>query len=75
MNLPKIRKTWPGPVTWLIKARSTVPIWLQGSHESVAARDSRPVALLCQEFGKPLVSRPANPSAYRPARTLLQPRL
>ena len=26
-DIGNVLKTWPGPVTWLIKARSTVPVW------------------------------------------------
>ena len=39
-TLCKIKKTWPGPVTWVIPAQSWVPEWLTGKHQSIAVRIS-----------------------------------
>jgi L-threonylcarbamoyladenylate synthase len=64
----RITPTWPGPVTWVIPARSWVPKWLTGAHDSLAVRvTDHPVARdLCAQFGSPLVSTSANPTT-RPA--------
>ncbi len=73
-DLRKVLKTWPGPITWLIRAASSVPVWLRGDHESIAVRVTAHTiaAQLCREFGKPLVSTSANPSGYSPARSALK---
>ena len=69
-RMDEIAGTWPGPVTWLIPARSGTPAWLSGLHETLAVRVSaHPVVQrLCAAAG-PLVSTSANPSACRPARS------
>ncbi len=66
----EITRSWPGPVTWLIQARSVTPRWLTGQHETLAVRVSaHPVVQqLCAETGM-LVSTSANPSGCRPAGT------
>jgi L-threonylcarbamoyladenylate synthase len=76
-NLNRVLKTWPGPVTWLLRARPAVPVWLRGQHESIAVRvTAHPVASqLSREFGKPLVSTSANPGGYSPAKSALKIRL
>ncbi|MGR9106372.1 MAG: Sua5/YciO/YrdC/YwlC family protein [Gammaproteobacteria bacterium] len=73
----KILKTWPGPITWLIKARPTVPFRLRGNHESIAVRvTAHPLASsLCRAFGKPLVSTSANPGGAPPAKSALKTRI
>jgi len=65
--------TWPGPVTWLLKPRPTIPQWLTGAHDSLAVRvTAHPLTrTLCQAFGGPLVSTSANPSQQPPARNTL----
>jgi L-threonylcarbamoyladenylate synthase len=75
-NLPPERKaamlaTWPGPVTWVVPAHSSVPSWITGERDTVALRvSSHPVAAaLCRAFGCPLVSTSANPSGAAPARS------
>lgn len=75
-DINRVLKTWPGPVTWLIKARSTVSVWLRGEHESVAVRvTAHPVASqLARAFGKPLVSTSANPTGFAPAKSALKTR-
>ncbi|MGP4123642.1 MAG: Sua5/YciO/YrdC/YwlC family protein [Sodalis sp. (in: enterobacteria)] len=62
---------WPGPVTWIVPARSTTSRWLTGQYTSLAVRVSafEPVRRLCLSFGKPLVSTSANFSGLPPART------
>ena len=76
-NLNRVLGSWPGPVTWLIKARPTVCAWLRGRHEAIAVRvTAHPIASeLSRRYGKPLVSTSANPSGTTPARTALKTRL
>jgi len=54
--------TWPGPVTWLMPARTSVAKLLTGRHATIAVRVTQhPVArALCEHFGKPIVSTSAN---------------
>jgi L-threonylcarbamoyladenylate synthase len=72
----KVLGTWPGPVTWLMPARNTVPRWLTGSHDSIAVRVTAHPGCreLCRVVGGPLVSTSANPSGSAPAKTPLQVR-
>jgi L-threonylcarbamoyladenylate synthase len=61
--------TWPGPVTWLVPAKNTVPTWLRGRHPTLAVRvTAHPLAAaLCRIWGGPLVSTSANRSGRSPA--------
>lgn len=61
---------WPGPVTWVLPARSETPRWLTGRFSSLAVRvsDHPDVVQLCSQFGKPLVSTSANLSGLPPCR-------
>ena len=72
-TLSKVRKSWPGPVTWLLPARPEVPYWLRGSHAALAVRvTAHPLAAaLCRACGGVLVSTSANISSRPPARTAL----
>lgn len=65
-----LRRSWPGPNTWLIPHHDEVPYWIHGDHTTVALRVSaHPVVqALCKLTG-PLVSTSANPQALPPART------
>ncbi len=67
--LDRVLSTWPGPVTWVLPARSGVPKWLRGDYKSLAVRvTAHPIAsALCAEAGA-LVSTSANPSGCIPAR-------
>ena len=67
---PQARASWPGPHTWLLDARRTVPFWLRGRHKSLAVRVTahRVAAALCHAAGMALVSTSANRSNTRPAR-------
>ena len=69
----KIDATWPGPVTWILPAKSDVPITLTGIHDSLAVRVSaHPVVqALCREIDQPLVSTSANLESAPPARSAL----
>lgn len=72
----KLDATWPGPVTWLVPARTETPRWLRGQYDSIAVRvTSHPLAsALCRELGHALVSTSANPAGKTPARTSLKVR-
>ncbi|PPC61244.1 L-threonylcarbamoyladenylate synthase type 1 TsaC [Pantoea sp. ICBG 1758] len=63
--------SWPGPVTWVVPARSSTPRWLTGRFNSLAIRVSNhsDVQALCRGFGKPLVSTSANLTGMPPCRT------
>lgn len=63
--------SWPGPVTWVLPARSSTPRWLTGRFTSLAVRVSNhpDVQRLCLGFGKPLVSTSANLAGLPPCRT------
>jgi L-threonylcarbamoyladenylate synthase len=72
--LERVRNTWPGPVTWLLPARDATPLWLRGTHPTVAVRvTAHPVAAaLCRRFGGAVVSTSANIAGHPPARKRLQ---
>lgn len=74
--LARARRTWPGPVTWLMPAAAGVPWWLRGSHATLAVRvTAHPeAAALCRAVGDALVSTSANHHRQPPARTALQVR-
>jgi len=69
--------TWPGPVTWLLPCRPSVPGWLTGGRDTIAVRvTAHPLArALCLAWGGALVSTSANRSGAPAARTALQARL
>lgn len=64
--------SWPGPVTWVVPAKSQTPRFLTGRFSSLAVRvsDHPLVKQLCLEFGKPLVSTSANLSGEEPCRNV-----
>lgn len=68
--------SWPGPYTWILPCPPTVPVWLRGSHDSLAVRiTAHPVAAaLCRAWGGALVSTSANRSGLPPARSPLRVR-
>jgi L-threonylcarbamoyladenylate synthase len=66
--------TWPGFVTWVLRAAPSAPPWLGvGRPRTLAVRvTAHPVAAgLCRAFGSALVSTSANLSGRPPARTVL----
>ncbi len=75
-SLAQLQKTWPGPYTWLLPARTDTPRWLRGEHQSIAVRvTAHPLAAaLCEATGHALVSTSANPSSLPPARQALKVR-
>ena len=74
-DLELVQSTWPGPVTWVLPCYDHVPVWLRGSHDSIAIRitDHPLVRALCDQTG-PLVSTSANPAGKEPARSLMRVR-
>lgn len=75
-SLALLQTNWPGPVTWLLPARTDTPRWLRGEHSSIAVRvTAHPLAsALCEAAGHALVSTSANPSGLSPARQTLRVR-
>ena len=71
-QLQAIFTTWPGPVTWVFPASQLAPSWICGKHPTIALRitDHSIAKMLCQQFGKPIVSSSANPEGQPPARTI-----
>ncbi len=65
--LDSVRKTWPGPVTWIFPKSAVIPGWLSGDHDGIAIRMSaHPIAHdICQNG--PVVSTSANISGQDPA--------
>lgn len=70
-QMQRVLATWPGPVTWIMPVKKNVPKWLTGEFDTLAVRVSAHsvVQMLCQQFGKPLVSTSANLSGMAPCRT------
>jgi len=73
----RLDNSWPGPVTWLVPAAASTPVWLRGAHNSIAVRvtDHPLAASLCQAAGQAIVSTSANLNGKRPARSRLQVQL
>jgi L-threonylcarbamoyladenylate synthase len=67
----QIQATWPGPVTWVMPTKATVPDYLTGRFDTIAVRvtDHPLVQQLCRSFGKPITSTSANLSGQAPGRT------
>lgn len=72
----RIRASWPGPVTWIVRAQRDTPVLLTGGRSTIAVRVSAHplVQRLCLAFGGALVSTSANLSSRKPARNALQVR-
>jgi L-threonylcarbamoyladenylate synthase len=72
-RMARLRKSWPGPETWVLPAAPETPPWLTGLHPGLAVRVSAHPAVqrLCRAFGGPLVSTSANRSGRAPARSSL----
>jgi L-threonylcarbamoyladenylate synthase len=58
------------PVTWVLAARPSTPLWIRGRHPGVAVRISaHPVAAaLCDAAGSALISTSANVAGQPPSR-------
>ncbi len=71
----RVEQSWPGPTTWLLPAKPNVPVWIKGSHSSVAVRVSaHPIVQGLCEMAGVIVSTSANPSRYPPAKTAFRAR-
>ncbi len=72
----RVLATWPGPVTWLLPARTEVSQLLRGTSSQLAVRvTAHPlVNLLCHQWGNVLVSTSANLAGRPAAKTTLQVR-
>lgn len=70
-QLRQAKAVWPGPVTWLVPARSGVSRWLTGTHSTIAVRVTAHLgaAALCKHAGMALVSTSANRHGRLPARS------
>ena len=73
-QLAEIKRTWPGPVTWVVPAKIDLCKLISGNFNSIAVRVSAhtTVQQLCLEFGKPLISTSANLSGLTPCITSQQ---
>jgi L-threonylcarbamoyladenylate synthase len=69
-RLSEVLASWPGPVTWVLRARARVPTWISGGRDSVAVRlTDHPLAReLCAAADHALVSTSANVSRRPPLR-------
>ena len=58
----EIFSSWPGPITWLLPAKSTAPKWITGGSDFIAIRVSGHLTIqrICKTFNKPIVSTSAN---------------
>lgn len=67
----QVLATWPGPVTWVLPLKQSLPDWITGGRDTVAIRVSAHplVQQLCQAFGGPIVSTSANLSSQAPAKS------
>ena len=71
--MERMRRSWPGPQTWIAPASSGCPLWLTGEHSGIAVRVSaHPVVrALCAKAQMAIVSTSANRSGHPPARSAL----
>jgi len=69
--LSQLEQTWPGPVTWLLPARTDTPAYLCGQHQTIAVRVTahKQSADLCRSFKGAIVSSSANLAGLPPAKT------
>ncbi|MGH1439850.1 MAG: L-threonylcarbamoyladenylate synthase [Cellvibrionaceae bacterium] len=73
-QIARMRKTWPGPTTWIVPKNKYVPYSISGHHAGVAVRVSNHplVQALCHAYGGPIVSTSANPQGKPAAKTRWQ---
>lgn len=67
-----IRRSWPGPNTWIMPASNLVPKHVVGAHVGIAVRVTahETASILCQKFGGALISTSANLHGRPSARSL-----
>jgi L-threonylcarbamoyladenylate synthase len=75
-RMAEIRKTWPGPHTWLLPIQPRTPGWLTGRFDTLAVRvTAHPLAAaLCRAYGGAIVSTSANQATRPAAHTAIQVR-
>ena len=66
-----VMDSWPGPVTWVLPIKKSMPEWITGGRDTVAIRVSNHpvVQQLCLAFGGPIVSTSANVTTHSPAKS------
>ena len=71
VDLARLKRRWPGPVTWVVPASRRCPALLTGGRPTVAVRvTAHPdAARLCRSLGTALVSTSANKSGRKAAQT------
>jgi len=69
--LKPVRTSWPGPVTWVFPAASSIPSWLVSPQNTIALRiTNHPIARnLCETAQTPILSTSANISGQPPCRS------
>lgn len=69
-----IQASWPGPVTWIMRAAPDLPTLLTGGRDTIAVRVSAhtPVIKLCRAANQALVSTSANRSGQRAHKRIWQ---
>ncbi len=68
-----VKKSWPGPTTWVFPASKSAPKWLCSNNTIALRVTDHPIAKkLCEAFGSPLISTSANPANLSPAKTAEQ---
>lgn len=70
-DLARMKRSWPGPVTWVVPASAACPPLLTGGRPTIAVRvTAHPgAARLCRALRMALVSTSANKSGRKPAKT------
>ena len=68
--LEAVKKTWPGPRTWIFPKSDVVPSWLTGSHHGIAIRMTAHVIARALCVDGPIVSTSANLSGGEPMRDM-----
>jgi L-threonylcarbamoyladenylate synthase len=70
-ELARMKRSWPGPVTWVVPASTACPALLTGGRPTIAVRvTAHPgAARLCRSLGMALVSTSANKSGRKSAKT------
>ncbi|WP_041765697.1 L-threonylcarbamoyladenylate synthase [Psychromonas ingrahamii] len=68
-QLTVIKKTWPGPITWIVPSQKNLSKLISGDFESVAVRvTAHPIVRqICLAFDKPIISTSANLSSLEAA--------
>ena len=72
----EVRRSWPGPVTWVLNAKPGIPFWLTGGRDTLAVRVTGHTLSrrLCESAASPLISTSANRSGRPPLRRALHVR-